>query len=141
MHNRTKDGFLSFFLVCILTITKINEPFKNQLRETQSYILKYLRMYQEKVKLRGKPCISCGYQYISDCTKTASQFNHLTFHVADLILTVRPLLVSVHFIRRKKLRSVFCSLVLLDTKHGQKIQFTHLLLIADAFICRKKQKM
>lgn len=37
-----------------------------------------------------------------------------TFHVADLTLTVRPLLVSVHFIRRKKLRSVFGSLDFLE---------------------------
>lgn len=38
----------------------------------------------------------------------------LTFHVADLTLTVRPLLVRVHFIRRKKLRSVFVSLAFLE---------------------------
>lgn len=37
-----------------------------------------------------------------------------TFHVADLTLTVRPLLVRVHFIRRKKLRSVFGSLDFLE---------------------------
>lgn len=37
-------------------------------------------------------------------------FALVTFHVADLIFTVLPLLVSVHFILRKKLRSVFCSL-------------------------------
>ncbi len=37
-----------------------------------------------------------------------------TFHVADLTLTVRPLLVRVHFIRRKKLRSVFGSLAFLE---------------------------
>lgn len=38
----------------------------------------------------------------------------LTFQVADLTLTVRPLLVSVHFIRMKKLRSVLGSLAFLD---------------------------
>lgn len=32
-----------------------------------------------------------------------------TFHVADLMLTVRPLLVSVHFIRSKKRLCVCCS--------------------------------
>lgn len=37
-------------------------------------------------------------------------FALVTFHVADFIFTVLPLLVSVHFILRKKLRSVFCSL-------------------------------
>lgn len=39
---------------------------------------------------------------------------HPTFHVADLTLTVRPLLVRVHFIRRKKVRSVFGSLAFLE---------------------------
>lgn len=38
----------------------------------------------------------------------------LTFHVADFIFTVLPRLVRVHFIRRKKLRSVICSLPFFD---------------------------
>lgn len=38
----------------------------------------------------------------------------VTFHVADFTLTVRPLLVRVHFIRRKKLLSVFGSLAFLE---------------------------
>lgn len=45
-----------------------------------------------------------------------------TFHVADLTLTVRPLLVSVHFIRRKKLRSGFGSFAFLEPKHTRNVE-------------------
>ncbi len=85
----------------------------------------------------GKLYTGCGYQNISESEKTLLSFRqHLTFHVADLILTVRPLLVRVHFIRRKKLRSVFCSLVFLDPKHGQKMYLMHSLLMPAVFFCR-----
>lgn len=46
-----------------------------------------------------------------------------TFHVADLTLTVRPLLVRVHFIRRKKLLSVFGSLAFLEPEIKRQWQF------------------
>lgn len=46
-----------------------------------------------------------------------------TFHVADLTLTVRPLLVRVHFIRRKKLLSVFGSLAFLEPEIKKQWQF------------------
>ncbi len=90
-----------------------------------------------KANDRGKLYTGCGYQNISESEKTLLSFRqHLTFHVADLILTVRPLLVRVHFIRRKKLRSVFCSLVFLDPKHGQKMYLMHSLLMPGVFFCR-----
>ena len=43
-----------------------------------------------------------------------------TFQVADLTLTVRPLLVRVHFMRRKKVRSVLGSLVFLEPEGSHR---------------------
>lgn len=43
--------------------------------------------------------------------KEAQGYVRLTFQLADLRLTVRPLLVTVHFIRMKKSRLVLCSLL------------------------------
>ena len=54
------------------------------------------------------------YNKVNTATTLTNVCVLLTFHVADFTLTVRPLLVRVHFIRRKKLRSVFGSLAFLE---------------------------
>lgn len=55
------------------------------------------------------------------CSKfvfTKSLEGYRTFHSADLMLTVRPLLVRVLFIRRKKLRSLGSSFICFLFKPG-----------------------
>lgn len=67
---------------------------------------------QRKADLDRNKCIN--YITISYCAQGLSLINVLrccTFHSADLMLTVRPLLVRVLFIRRKKLRSLGSSFI------------------------------
>lgn len=68
----------------------------------------------------------------------------LTFQLADLRLTVRPLLVTVHFILMKKSRSVLSSLPFLpkplpetqtSTERGNEAGIIKLLLYYIVFYC------
>lgn len=73
-----------------------------------------------------------------------SLFLPLTFQLADLRLTVRPLLVTVHFILMKKSRSVLSSLPFLpkplpetqtSTERGNEAGIIKLLLYYIVFYC------
>lgn len=55
--------------------------------------------------------LHCKFMLHSRFVCNKSLEGYWTFHSADLMLTVRPLLVRVLFIRRKKLRSLGSSFI------------------------------